>query len=132
MFQNTMGGGMNMGFPDVCLTPVGPAIVPIPYPNISFGPTTVPPTTAMTVLTDFMPSCNLMSETATSIGDTTGIGEGVMSGMIMSPTHNLVGSFTILKEGVPAARMTSMTLQNNTNCPGVSLAPSQFTVLTLG
>jgi len=132
MFQNTMGGGMNLGFPDVCLTPVGPAVVPIPYPNMSMGPTTIPPTTALTVLTDFMPSCNLMSMTATSVGDTTGVGMGVASGMIMGPTHNVLGSFTVLKQGVPAARMTTMTLQNNTNCPGISLVPSQFTVLTLG
>ncbi|PKN63286.1 MAG: type VI secretion protein [Deltaproteobacteria bacterium HGW-Deltaproteobacteria-15] len=132
MFQNTMGGGMNLGFPDVCLTPspVGP--VPIPYPNMSMGPTTIPPTTAMTVLTDFMPSCNLMSMTATSVGDSTGVAMGVASGMIMGPTHNVLGSFTVLKQGVPAARMTTMTMQNNTNCPGISLVPSQVTVLTLG
>ncbi|MDD5204472.1 MAG: DUF4150 domain-containing protein [Desulfobacterales bacterium] len=132
MFQNTMGGGMNLGFPDVCLTPspVGP--VPIPYPNMSMGPTTVAPTTALTVLTDFMPSCNLMSMTATSVGDSTGVAMGVASGMIMGPTHNVIGSFTVLKQGVPAARMTTMTMQNNTNCPGISLVPSQVTVLTLG
>lgn len=132
MFQNTMGGGMNLGFPDVCLTPspVGP--VPIPYPNMSMGPTTVAPTTALTVLTDFMPSCNLMSMTATSVGDSTGVAMGVASGMIMGPTHNVLGSFTVLKQGVPAARMTTMTMQNNTNCPGISLVPSQVTVLTLG
>ncbi|PKN31090.1 MAG: type VI secretion protein [Deltaproteobacteria bacterium HGW-Deltaproteobacteria-21] len=132
MFQNTMGGGMNLGFPDVCLTPspVGP--VPIPYPNMSMGPTTVAPTTALTVLTDFMPSCNLMSMTATSVGDSTGVAMGVASGMIMGPTHNVLGSFTVLKQGVPAARMTTMTIQNNTNCPGISLVPSQVTVLTLG
>jgi len=132
MFQNTMGGGMNLGFPDVCLTPspVGP--VPIPYPNMSMGPTTVAPTTALTVLTDFMPSCNLMSMTATSVGDSTGVAMGVASGMIMGPTHNVLGSFTVLKQGVPASRMTTVTMQNNTNCPGISLVPSQVTVLTLG
>ena len=27
-------GGMSIAFPDVCKTPIGPAVVPIPYPNI--------------------------------------------------------------------------------------------------
>lgn len=132
MFQNTMGGGMNLGFPDVCLTPVGPAVVPVPYPNTSMGPTTIPTTTALMVLTDFMPSCTLASMTSTSLGDTSGVSMGVASGMIMGPTHNLVGSFTVLKEGVPAARMTTMTIQNNSNCPGATLCPSQVRVMVLG
>src|SRR5262245_54527942 len=28
------GDGKNLGFPDVCNTPVGPATVPMPYPNM--------------------------------------------------------------------------------------------------
>jgi hypothetical protein len=35
MFSTTQIGAMGLGFPDVCLTPAGPAVVPIPYPNIS-------------------------------------------------------------------------------------------------
>ena len=31
------GVGMNMGFPDVCNTPVGPATAPIPYPNMAMN-----------------------------------------------------------------------------------------------
>ena len=31
MFANTQMMGMDMGFPDVCLTPPVPA--PVPYPN---------------------------------------------------------------------------------------------------
>ena len=27
-------GGMSIAFPDVCKTPAGPAVVPIPYPNV--------------------------------------------------------------------------------------------------
>lgn len=27
-------GGKNLVFPDVCRTPIGPAVVPIPYPNL--------------------------------------------------------------------------------------------------
>ena len=44
MFANCQLGGMNLGFPDVCLTPspVGP--VPIPYPNMASGLTANPST----------------------------------------------------------------------------------------
>ena len=36
------GVGMNMGFPDVCVTPVGPVPVPIPYPNMAMNAMAVP------------------------------------------------------------------------------------------
>ena len=48
MFQNTMAGGMNLGFPDVCLTPTPIGPIPIPYPNTSTGATFNPATTALT------------------------------------------------------------------------------------
>ena len=44
-FCNTRGiahkgsGGMSTVFPDVCKTPVGSAVVPIPYPNTKSNPT---------------------------------------------------------------------------------------------
>ncbi|MCA9621991.1 MAG: DUF4150 domain-containing protein, partial [Myxococcales bacterium] len=41
MFANTQMMGIDIGFPDVCLTPT-PAPVPIPYPNIAMGPMGVP------------------------------------------------------------------------------------------
>ncbi len=31
------GAGMNIGFPDVCLTPAAPAPIPVPYPNIGMN-----------------------------------------------------------------------------------------------
>ena len=36
MFANTQMGGVDTGFPDVCLTPII-VPVPIPYPNISMS-----------------------------------------------------------------------------------------------
>lgn len=134
MFQQTMMGGMTMGFPDVCLTPTPVGPIPIPYPNISTGVTTIPTTTAITVLTDCMPSHNQMSEIFISNGDNAGVNMGVASGMVMGPTEFILGSLTVLKGGMPAQRMTSMTGHNglSMNCPGVALAPSQVTVLVLG
>jgi hypothetical protein len=134
MFQLTMGGGTSLGTPDVCLTPspVGP--VPVPYPNTAMGATSNPLTTALTVLTDCMPSLNQMSQSMISMGDNAGVSMGVASGMVMGPQSYVLGSFTVLKEGVPAQRMTSITGHNglSMNCPGVALGPSQVTVLVLG
>jgi hypothetical protein len=96
--------------------------------------TTIPTTTAITVLTDCMPSHNQMSEIFISNGDNPGVNMGVASGMVMGPTEFILGSLTVLKGGMPAQRMTSMTGHNglSMNCPGVALAPSQVTVLVLG
>ena len=134
MFQLTMEGGMNMGFPDVCNTPTPAGPVPIPYPNISTGSTANPATTAMTVLTECTPSLNQSSQIMISNGDEAGVNMGVASGMIMGPTEFILGSFTVFVGGSPAQRLTSMTGQNgqSMNCPGVSLAPSQTRVLVLG
>ncbi len=134
MFQSTMMGGMSLGFPDVCNTPTPVGPVPIPYPNISTGATANPATTALTVLTDCMPSLNQMSQTLLSNGDNAGVNMGVASGLVMGPQEHILGSITVLKEGAPAQRMTSITGHNglSMNCPGVSLAPSQVTVLVLG
>lgn len=134
MFQSTMGGGMALGFPDVCLTPTPAGPLPIPYPNMATGATTNPMTTALTVLTDAMPSLNQMSQTMISMGDNAGVNMGVASGMVMGPQEFILGSITVLKEGAPAQRMTSITGHNglSMNCPGVALVPSQVTVLVLG
>ncbi|MEW6262840.1 MAG: DUF4150 domain-containing protein [Thermodesulfobacteriota bacterium] len=135
MFQSTMGGGMSLGFPDVCNTPAAAgAPVPIPYPNISTGAVANPATAAMTVLTDCMPSFNQATEILISNGDEAGVMMGVASGMIMGPTEHILGSFTVLTGGSPAQRLTSMTGHNglSMNCPGVTLVPSQVSVLVLG
>ncbi len=129
MFANTQMMGMDMAFPDVCLTPVGPAPVPIPYPNIAMGPTAIPNQLTVTIMA--MPAHNLGTVTPLTNGDEAGVGMGVASGMIMGPSRHLTGSFTVLFEGMPATRLTSMSLQNSTNAPGVRLVPSQPVVLLL-
>ncbi|MBM4375712.1 MAG: DUF4150 domain-containing protein [Deltaproteobacteria bacterium] len=40
MLANTQMMGMDLGFPDVVLTP--PVMVPIPYPNVAAGPMGLP------------------------------------------------------------------------------------------
>ena len=129
MFANTQMMGMDMGFPDVCLTPVGPAAAPIPYPNIAMGPMGVP--AAYNVLFMSTPAHNLSTMIPMTNGDNAGVAMGVASGTVMGPARHLTGAFTVLVGGLPATRMTSMSLQNSTNCPGVRLVPSQVKVLLL-
>jgi len=138
MFMLTMGAGMDMGFPDVCITPIpspaGPVPTPIPYPNTAMTATSVP--AAYNVLVDCMPSLNLLTKGMVSAGDNTGVQGGVASHLMSGQTTYVVGCFTILVDGVPAQRMTSVTGQNAMgvlpNAPGMCLVPSQVTVLTLG
>lgn len=134
MFMLSMGTGMDMGFPDVCITPVGPVPVPIPYPDIQMSATSAP--AAYNVLVDCMPTINQISMGLVSVGDDTGVLLGVVSHMISGETMYMVGCETIMVDGLPAQRLTSVTAQNCMavlpNSPGVTLAPSQVTVLALG
>ncbi|HYP63086.1 MAG TPA: DUF4150 domain-containing protein [Acidocella sp.] len=129
MFTNTQMMGMDLGFPDVCLTPAGPAVVPIPYPNIAMGPTAIPSQFTMFIMA--MPVHNLGTEVPLTNGDNAGVATGVASGTVMGPSRHLTGAFTVLVDGMPLTRLTSMSLQNSTNAPGVRLVPSQPVMLVL-
>ncbi len=131
MFANNNLGCMNLGFPDVCLTPV-PAPVPVPYPNIALSVTHVP--SCFNVIVGGGLAENLLTEGTLSNGDEAGVAMGVVSHLIMGPDKYLMGSFTVFMGGVPGARLTSVTAQNGLmpNAPGLTLTPSQATVLLLG
>ncbi|MCC6544581.1 MAG: DUF4150 domain-containing protein [Nitrospirae bacterium] len=129
MFANTQMMGMDMGFPDVCLTPTPAGPVPIPYPNISAAPMGVP--AVYKVLFMCAPAHNMSTTIPLTNGDNAGVATGVASGMVMGPSRHLTGAFTVLVGGMPATRLTSSSLQNSTNCPGVRTVPSQTKVLLL-
>jgi hypothetical protein len=131
MFANTQMMGMDTGFPDVCLTPAppAPAPVPIPYPNIAMGPMGVP--AAYNILYMCTPAHNMSTSIPLSNGDNAGVATGVASGMVMGPARHLTGAFTVLLNGMPATRLTSVALQNSTNCPGARVVPSQIKVLIM-
>lgn len=128
MFANCQLMGMDLAFPDVCLTPT-PVPVPIPYPNIAMGPTAVP--NNPTVLFMMGPAHNLATTIPMTNGDNAGVNLGVASGTVMGPSRHLTGAFTVLINGAPATRLTSMSLQNSTNAPGARIVPSQTLVLLL-
>jgi hypothetical protein len=129
MFANTQMMGIDIGFPDVCLTPVGPAVAPIPYPNIAAGPMGVP--AAYNILFMAAPAHNMATTIVMTNGDNVGVATGVASGTVMGPARHLTAAFTVLVDGMPATRLTSMALQNSTNCPGCRLVPSQVMVVLL-
>jgi hypothetical protein len=131
MFANTQMGGMDLAFPDVCLTPAPPPAppVPLPYPNMANRPAGVP--AVYNVLWGGAPAHSMSTTIPVSSGDNPGISLGVASGVVMGPSRCTTGATTVLVGGMPATRLTSTTMQNNTNAPGVSLAPSQVKVLLL-
>jgi hypothetical protein len=129
MFANAQMMGTDTAFPDVCLTPSPAGPVPVPYPNVAMGPMAVP--NVPNILFMGTPAHNLGTTIPMTNGDNAGLATGVASGTVMGPSRHLTGAFSILIKGMPASRMTSMSLQNNTNAPGCRLVPSQTKVLML-
>ncbi|QWA11540.1 DUF4150 domain-containing protein [Sodalis ligni] len=129
MFANCQLFGMDLGFPDVCLTPA-PLPVPVPYPNVAMGFMATPRT--YKILFSGLPAHNMSTLTYASMGDNAGVNLGVVSGTVMGTSRHLTGAFTTLIKGSPATRLTSLTLQNGNNTVGMRLIPSQFKVMMLG
>jgi hypothetical protein len=132
MFANTQAGGMDQGFPDVCLTPAppAPAPVPIPYPNIAQGPMGVP--AVYHILFGCAPTHNMGTSVPLTNGDNAGVAMGVASGTEMAKTTPVTAAFTCLIGGKPVTRMTMSSIGNSTNCPtNTRLSPSQTKILIL-
>lgn len=133
MFVNGNGPipGLLMGFPDVCKTPVGPVIVPLPYPNIAMTPTTI--STQMTVFTMCMPSHNITCDAPLTMGDEPGVLMGLISQLDMGTAQCETCSTNLFLGGPPATKLTSMTGQNGIvpNAPGAVISPSQTVFLSL-
>ncbi|MEW6122665.1 MAG: DUF4150 domain-containing protein [Pseudomonadota bacterium] len=133
MFVTSQGPSpaMSMAFPDVCKTPVGPAVVPIPYPNISLANTAVP--TQTKVLLMGMPAHNLSTQTPLSNGDNAGVLMGVVSSLVMGPKASAMGSTNLMIGGAPAIKLTSPSKQNgmSPNVPGVTITPSQVKLMAM-
>jgi hypothetical protein len=126
----TLANGQCLGVPDVCKTPAGPVVVPIPYPNIGMCPTAVQPTTKVLVMN--MPALTQGSKLPMSQGDDAGVAGGVVSGMNMGEIAFRTASSKVSFQGQKVIVLTAMTAHNgsNANMPaGVLLSPSQAKVL---
>ncbi|MFG1295541.1 DUF4150 domain-containing protein [Xanthobacter variabilis] len=133
MFVTSQGPlpAMDFAFPDTCRTPVGPAIVPLPYPNIGLSNTAVP--TQTKVCLTCMPAHNLLTQKPLSNGDTAGVGLGMVSNLMMGPVSAASGSTNFFIGGMPAIKMSGPTKQNGAcpNAAGLTISPSQMKVMSL-
>jgi hypothetical protein len=132
MFANCSLSGMDIGFPDVCLTPAVPSPIPIPYPNLSTKLMAIPPTASMKCLISFMPAHNVCTTVPMTNGDNAGVATGVCSGTVMGPAMNTMCSAKVFMGGLPGTKWLNTALQNSTNVPGgMTLVPSQFKVMVM-
>ena len=117
------GAGMNLGFPDVCLTPAGPVPVPIPYPNMAMNAMAAP--FCPTILLTCVPALNMGS----IIPMTMGMQPGVANPLYMQMGMYTMGNPMILLQGLPAINLTCPTTGNAmNNAVGAVLVPSVTTV----
>lgn len=129
MLAKTTGGGLCMAFPDVCLTPSPAGPVPIPYPNVGADPTDIG--FVPNVLVTCTPAHNMMTTAPMTNGDNAGVALGVASGLVMAPERNILGAVTVIVGSAPMTRLTSPTIQNSTNSPGMKAVPSVTNVVVL-
>jgi len=130
-FVNSQMGGLNLAFPDVCITPMVPVPIPIPYPNITMPMMGIP--SQFKVLIMAMPAHNLMTIVPLSLGDFPGVLLNPMSGFVMGPTRHLLGSFKTFFGGMPVTKMLALSGHNGMSpgAFGTTLVPCQLKVMAL-
>lgn len=122
MLASNNGVGMNIGFPDVCLTPAAPAPIPVPYPNLAMNAMAVP--FSPNIFVGFMPSVTMASKIPMTMGDEGGVAHPLFKQM----GQYTMGNPTILVNCCPAINMLCPTSGNMMNNPvGAALVPSVTT-----
>lgn len=115
---------MNLGFPDVCNTVVGPATVPIPYPNIAMNAQAAPFSPVVKV--SMMNALNMGSKIPMTSGDEGGTAHPTVKGM----GAYTMGNPIVYVDKLPAINLTCPTTGNNMNNPlGAVLVPSAVNVV---
>jgi len=66
-----------------------------------------------------------------TLGDTAGVGGGLISQTFMGRARYMTGAFTVLVRAAPLVRVTSLTLQNTINAPGFKAATPQKSMFAL-
>jgi carboxyl-terminal processing protease len=121
--SSNRGVGTNIGFPDVCLTPAGPAVVPIPYPNLAMNAQA----TAFSIIvkTTMMNALNM----GTMISMTSGMEGGAAHPLLKQMGKYTMGNPIVFIEKLPGICLLCPTTGNNMNNPiGAVLVPSATTV----
>ena len=99
MPASNRGAGMNIGFPDVCLTPAAPAPIPVPYPNMAMNAQAA--SFSPTVKVTFMPALNMGSKIPMSTGD---------EGGTAHPMFKTVGAYTMGNPIVLVSKLPAVNL----------------------
>ena len=105
--------------PDVCLTPTGSSIVPIPYSNTAISKDTANGSTS--VFVDSNPFMLKDSVFAKSTGDEPGVATGVGSGTVGNVAKFTNYSFDVMVEGRNVCRRLDPMTSNNGNTPQAAL-----------
>jgi carboxyl-terminal processing protease len=117
------GAGMNIGFPDVCLTPVGPVVVPIPYPNFAMHATAA--AFSPVVKISGVHGLNLGSIIPMTSGDEPGVAHWTVKG----PGAFTMGNPIVFIDRLPAINLTCPTTGNTANnALGAVLVPGAVNV----
>ncbi len=109
-------GGKSIVFPDVCKTPVGPAVVPIPYPNL--GQSSDTSKGPKSVKTDGQMPMVKGAEYSTSTGDEAGVAKGVASSTTKGVCEFMMYSFDVKFEGKNVCRLGDPLFHNKKNIMG--------------
>ncbi|MDQ9090418.1 DUF4150 domain-containing protein [Pseudoalteromonas haloplanktis] len=118
---HTDSGGKLMTI-DVCLTTVGPSVVPIPYPNKAQASDVTD--VASSVKVNGNGAANIKSTFSQSSGDSPGNKKGIISGTNDGEAEFILGSFNVLIEGKPAVRQGDLMISNSKNTPPMPLMQS--------
>jgi hypothetical protein len=116
--SNTGSGGVTISGPDVCLTPVGNTVVPIPYTNVARSATLANGT--KTVKVDGCMGAIDGCCYRTSTGDQPGTAKGVASGTVGDKAEFINYSNDVKIEGKGACRNSDPMTQNSRNALGVN------------
>jgi carboxyl-terminal processing protease len=115
------GAGMNLGSPDVCMSPQPP----VPYTNIALNAQAV--NFCANILLSMLPSFNIATKIPVTQGDDPGVG---------GPGPKRVGEFVtgspkVFFNMLPAIRVTSQTTGNAKNVGGTAAVPSATNVFLI-
>lgn len=109
-------GGKSIVFPDVCKTPVGPSVVPIPYPNMGQSADTTKGPKSVTV--DGQMPMVKGALYSTSTGDEAGTLKGVVSSANQDVCEFMLYSFNVKIEGKNVCRLGDPLFHNKKNIVG--------------
>ena len=111
--SNTGSGAVVVSGPDVCLTPMGNSVVPIPYTNIARSSTLADGTKSVKIDGNMGAIDGCCYKTST--GDEPGSRKGVGSGTVGDKAEFINYSFDVKIEGKGACRNSDPMTQNNKN-----------------